>query len=79
MYGSKRALAFQTEDELAKALQALWDPTDELYRMPRAPGDALTMIVPEDAVPLFHARKLRFAEYPVAPATRQPAGDSHVA
>jgi hypothetical protein len=79
MYPSKRALTFHSEDELAKALRALWDPGDELYRMPRAPGDALTMIVPEEAVPLFRARRLQFVEHPVTPAVRGPKGNAIVA
>lgn len=79
MYQSKRAITFESEDDLKKALQALWDPADELYRMPRAPGDELTMIVPENAVPLFRARQFKFNEYPVLPARRGPAGSSHVA
>jgi hypothetical protein len=79
MYHRKRALCFQTEDDLNKALQALWDPTDALYRVPRAPGDALTMIVPADALPLFRARGFKFVEYAVAPATRGSTGGSNVA
>jgi hypothetical protein len=47
--------------------------------MPRAPGDALTMIVPEDAVPLFRARRLQFVEHPVVPAVRGPKGNASVA
>lgn len=79
MYHHKRALKFETEQDLHKAIDAIWEPTDELYRMPHAPGDALTMIVPNDAVPLFRNRRFRFIEYPVAPATRgtnRPSGSN---
>lgn len=81
MYHRKRALTFQSQGDLHKAIDALWDPQDELYRMPWACGDASTMIVPEDAVPVFRARQLRFVDYPVVPAVRRPArpGDSNVA
>lgn len=81
MYHSKRALTFQTEEERNKAIDAIWNPADELYRMPNAPGDALTMIVPADAVRVFRERQFKFAEYPVVPferGTRRPR-DSHVA
>ena len=81
MYHRKRALTFETQQDLHKAIDAIWDPTDELYRMPWACGNALTMIVPDDAVPVFRARQLRFAEYAVVPAVRRPVqpNDSNVA
>lgn len=70
MYPRKRALTFETEQDLKKAIDAIWDPADELYRMPHAPAGALTMIVPDEAVQFFRARPLRFTEYPVMPAAR---------
>jgi hypothetical protein len=72
MYHTKRALTFQDSEELKRAIEALWDPSDELYRMPRSPAGALTMIVPEEAVPLFRNRGFKFIEYPVVPARRGP-------
>lgn len=72
MYPRKRALTFETEQDLKKAIHAIWDPEDELYRMPHAPAGALTMIVPDEAMPFFRARHLRFTEYPVMPAVRRP-------
>ncbi|HQU44463.1 MAG TPA: hypothetical protein PK867_16705, partial [Pirellulales bacterium] len=81
MYHSKRALTFQTEEDRNKAIDAIWDPRHELYRMPNAPADTLTMIVPEDAVPLLRALDLQFADYPVVPfqrGTNRPS-DSNVA
>lgn len=71
MYHCKRALNFATKQDLHQAIDAIWNPQDELYRMPHAPADGLTMVVPGDAVQLFRARKLRFTEYPVLPATRR--------
>jgi hypothetical protein len=81
MYHRKRALTFQTQQDLHTAIDAIWNPADELYRMPHAPADALTMIVPDDAVPVFRARQLRFVESPVMPAVRRPSqpNDSNVA
>jgi hypothetical protein len=70
MYHTKRALTFHDAEELNRAIEALWNPSDELYRMPRSPAGALTMIVPQEAVPLFRARGFNFVEYPVVPARR---------
>ncbi|HEX5445827.1 MAG TPA: hypothetical protein VFW87_18515 [Pirellulales bacterium] len=72
MYHCKRAIKFETKQDLHQAIDAIWDPRDELFRMPHAPADGLTMIVPVDAVPLFRARQFRFTEYPVMPAVRLP-------
>ena len=81
MYHTKKALTFDTKEDLHQAIEAIWNPNDELYRMPHAPADALTMVVPEDAVPVFRARGLHFAEFAVVPAVRRPAQshDSDVA
>jgi hypothetical protein len=81
MYHRKRALTFENEQELKKAINALCDPGDELFRMPRAPAGVLTMIVPEESVPLFRARRFNFVEYPVVSATRGTGrpSDSNVA
>lgn len=76
MYPRKRALTFETEQDLKKAIDAIWDPADELYRMPHAPAGALTMIVPDEAMQFFRARPLRFTEYPVTPAVRRPRRSS---
>lgn len=70
MYDRKRALTFQTPQDLKEAIDALWDPTDEFYGMPRAPAGALTMVVPDEAMPLFRARRFKFVDHPVIPATR---------
>jgi hypothetical protein len=79
MYHRKRALMFQNDQELKKAIKALWDPADKLFRMPRAPAGGLTMIVPEEAVPLFRSR-FGFVEHPVVPAVRgnRQSSDSNV-
>lgn len=65
MYEAKRALTFENEEERDRAIDAIWDPTDELFRMPNAPADALTMIVPQDAAQLFRVRGFKFREHPV--------------
>ncbi|HJT35589.1 MAG TPA: hypothetical protein VJ783_26410 [Pirellulales bacterium] len=72
MYPRKRALTFETEQDLKKAIDAIWNPEDELYRMPHAPAGGLTMIVPDEALPFFRSRPLRFTEHPVMPAVRRP-------
>lgn len=72
MHPRKRALTFETEQDLKKAIHAIWDPEDELYRMPHSLAGALTMIVPDEAMPFFRARPLQFTEYPVMPAVRCP-------
>lgn len=71
LYPRKRALTFETLQDLHRVIDATWNPEDELYRMPHHPAGNLTMIVPEEAVPFFRARPLRFREYPVVPMVRR--------
>ena len=78
MYRQLRALKFTTRKGLHAAIDALWNPGDPLYGMPRAIGDALTMIVPAEAVPLFKERKWKFREYPVGSRGERPSAPTDI-
>ena|SRR5258706_12089889 len=63
-YEDRAAIEFRDRAERNRALEALWKDR-ELFGMPRGYTDALTLIVPQAAVPLFRVRGLKFRTHKI--------------
>jgi hypothetical protein len=57
-YRDKRALTFKSQQDLEAAIDLLW--SNELFDLPHDLAGGDTIIVPEEAVPYFKAKGLRF-------------------